>query len=60
MKPPFKTSGPLLNERGRQWLAVLLTALAALALAFLCSAEPAPAQAASGRAASDSPQGLTK
>lgn len=36
MKPPFKTSGPVLNERGRQWLAVLLTALAALALALLC------------------------
>lgn len=28
--------GNLLTARGRQWLAVLLTALAALAMAFLC------------------------
>ncbi|ADL00673.1 hypothetical protein Bresu_1361 [Brevundimonas subvibrioides ATCC 15264] len=28
--------GPLLSDRGRQWAAVILTALAALAMALLC------------------------
>lgn len=70
---PFKSRGAALTERGRTTLAVVLTALAALAIAALSFEphdpttgepiaerrlpEPTWAQAVSGRAASDSPQG---
>lgn len=41
MRPANKgRRGPLLSDRGRQWLAVLLTAAAALAMAFIFGTHP--------------------